>query len=147
MQFLTNNFAVAFHLRDFNLSQNKSLRELEIMAQFIYSSHLLTFALSTITSPALFKVTVIYWDSDLPSDGVARGAPSHFHQFELFRAMRRVRNFQLVLCAHVRDDERECSVRILKQVAAEGNISPEPLVVHSPYETRNRFGRNPLLLL
>ena len=138
MQFLTNNFAVAFHLQDFNLSQNKSLRELEIRARFIYSSHLLTFALSTITSPAFSKVTVIYWDSDLPSRGVTKGAPYYRPQFELFRAMRRVRNFQLVLCAHVRDDEGGQSVRKLKQIAAEGNISPEPLVVHSPCEPRNR---------
>jgi hypothetical protein len=138
MQVLINNLVVDFHLQDFNLSQNKSLRELEIRARFIYGSHLLTFALSTITSPAFSKVTIIYWDSDLPSHGVTKGAPCYRPQFELFRAMRRVRNFQLVLCAHVRDDEGDYSVRKLKQIVAEGKISPEPLVVHSPCAPHNR---------
>jgi hypothetical protein len=52
-----------------------------------------------------------------------------------------MRNFQLVMCAHVRDDEREYSVRKLKQIVAEAkakvgydNNFPEPLVTHAPWE-------------
>ena len=59
-----------------------------------------------------------------------------------------MQNFQLVMCAHVRDYEREYSVRKLKQIVAEGkakvgydNNSPEPLVAHGPREPRNRFDR------
>jgi hypothetical protein len=149
VQALANNFTGAFHFRDFNLSRIKLLRTLEITAQCIYSSYLLTHALSTITSPAFSEVTIIYRDSDLPrspSPAEARDeAHAHHWQFELFRAMRRVRNFQLVLCARVRDDEREYSVQKLKQIIGEGNISPEPLVIHGPREPRNQFDSRHIL--
>jgi hypothetical protein len=65
--------------------------------------------------------------------------------------MRGVRDFQLVLCADVSDDMRECSVRKLKQVVAVekaktacDGISPEPLVFHSSPESYCQFDSDPL---
>ena len=89
------------------------------------------------------EITVIYQDFDLPWSRLqakaAEDALSHRRRSEVFRAMRRVRDFQLVLCARVRDDVGGYSVQKLKQVVAEekvemgrDHISPEPLVVCSP---------------
>jgi hypothetical protein len=130
---LADNFIVGF-LDHFNLSRNKSLRTLEVNAWSIRGDpRLLIYALSTITSPAFSKVIVFY-------QGVAEveGTSAwHRHRFEAFRAMRGVRDFQLVLCAHVPDDVGERSVRKLKQVVAAEKaqmgsdyIFPEPLVFY-----------------
>jgi hypothetical protein len=81
MQIPANNSAGEYSFQDFNLSCNKSLRTLEIRARFASSAGLLTYALSTITSPAFSTVTIIYWDSDLPRflspDEAARETLSH----------------------------------------------------------------------
>jgi hypothetical protein len=118
----------------------------------------LAYALSTITSPVFSEVTIIYRDVDLsqflfPAEA-GEEVLSHHQRFEVFRAMRNVRDFQLVLCACVWDDMGEYSVRRLKQVLAEekvkmgrDHISPEPLVVRGPWEPRTRLDRQFLFSL
>ena len=152
MQFPANNLAGSSSLRDFDLSRNKSLRTLEVRARYLSEMGPLAYALSTIASPVFSEVTIIYRDVVLsgflsPAEA-AEELLSHHRRFEVFRAMRHVRDFQLVLCACVWDDVGEYSVRKLKQVLAEerakmgcDHISPEPLVVRGPWEPRTRFDR------
>jgi len=122
-----DKWTAQFLLGDFDLSQNKSLRSLQVAASSIDGklmfgslyqapTDLLTYALSTITSPVFSEVTVFYRDYDF------RGTPSrirpfcmmlpderaeddlwHYRRFEVFRKMRKVRDFRLVLCADVWD--------------------------------------------
>ena len=71
---LTIDFTARSSLRDFDLSRNKSLRALEVTGRNIdgtlradppdTAASLLTYALSTITSPSFSKVTVFYRDYD-----------------------------------------------------------------------------------
>ena len=157
---LANNFAGISSLHDFDLSRNKLLRTLEVRALCLYETGLLTHALSTITSPAFSEVTVIYQDSDFPPlfrlspAGTAKEAAAHPRRFKAFRAMHNIRNFQLVLCAHVRHDMGEYSVRRLKHVIAAEKakmrydfIFPEPAVFHSPREFDCRFDKDLLFSL
>ena len=149
---LANNFVASSSLRDFDLSWNKSLRTLEVRVRYLHGMGFLKYTPSTITPPVFSKITVIYRDFDLPWSRLqakaAEDALSHRRRSEVFRAMRRVRDFQLVLCARVRDDVGGYSVQKLKQVVAEekvkmgrDHISPEPLVVCGPSEPRNRVDR------
>jgi hypothetical protein len=72
MQLLVDNVAARYSPWVFDLSQNKSLRTLEVLASSINrttsgntSSDIASFLrhmLSTITSSTLLKVIVIYWD-------------------------------------------------------------------------------------
>jgi hypothetical protein len=157
---LANNFAGISSLHDFDLSRNKLLRTLEARAVCLYETGLLTHALSTITSPVFSEITVIYQDSDFPPlfclspAGTAKEAAAHPRRFKAFRAMYNIRSFQLVLCAHVRHDMGEYSVRRLKHVIAVekakmryGFIFPEPLVFHSPREFDCRFDKDLLFSL
>ena len=152
MQFPANNLAASSSLRDFDLSRNKLLRTLEVRARYLSGVGPLSYALSTIASPVFSEVTVIYRDFDLTRflfpEEEAEEILSHQQRFEVFRAMRNVQDFQLVLCACVWDYMGEYSVRRLKQVLAEekvkmgrDHISPEPLVVRGPWEPRSRFDR------
>jgi len=74
----TDDFTAFSSLRDFSLSQNASLRTLEVGAQYLYArrtsspstaASLLTYALSTTTSPIFSKVTTFYRDFDFRGIG------------------------------------------------------------------------------
>ena len=160
---MADDFAARSSLRDFDLSQNASLRTLEVGAHFLSvlqtsssstAAPLLTYALSTITSPLFSKVTVFYRDFDFRGVGLpwaerpirwispteaAQEASYHDSRFRAFRTMHEVRDFQLVLCLDVWDSVGEYTMRMLKMaVAAEkakrgfDDAFPEPLVTISP---------------
>ena len=164
---LADNFTAKSSLRDFDLSRSKSLRTLQVAVRsidgrFMYSPSedpaiLLKYALSTIRSPVFSEVTIFYRDYDFrgvqPNHNVLDGPPIcrmspdemvedalwHRRRFDVFREMRKVRDFQLVLCADVWDRIGWFSVRVLEDaVAAEkarGGLDrffSEPMVVFSP---------------
>ena len=145
VQVLADSFTVKFSLQDFDLSRNKSLRALEIMAYDLdkalqsgwsgATSNILEHALTVVASPAPFRITVIYreddfrgverWHSDWPylremsqADIIAE-ASRHHRRFEVLRKAHKVRDFQLVLCADVWDPVGEYAVRMLKEAVAE----------------------------
>jgi len=159
MQVLADNSSASFSLGDIDLSQNRSLRALEVTASSVIGGEpeFLTRVLSTITSPAFSEVVVFYRDYTFPgvrgsplfldlsafrmmSDAdIVEQASKHHRRFELFREMHKVRGFQLVLCADVWDRVVEYTVQVLKQaVAVEkanggfGGLFSEPLVVSTP---------------
>ena len=152
-----NAFVARSFLQDFDLSRNKSLRILEITASSIANRKpgFFTHVLSTITSPAFLEVVILYRDYDFrvvipPQREDSRmcykrfgsdvhEALWHYRLFEVFREMREIRKFRLVLCVDVWDRVGEYSVQALKQaVAAEktqkgfDNTFPEPSVIYSP---------------
>jgi len=131
---------------DFDLSRNRSLRTLEVAASTIVDEEPgdLTHVFSTITSSVFSTVVIVYRDYDI------RGIPSawvrkafspidHHKHFEVFRKLREVRGFQLVLCADVWDRVVGYAVRELElAVAVEwermgfDDFFPEPLVISRP---------------
>ena len=154
-QVLADNFSVSFSLGDFDLSQNKSLRALEVTSSSVLGGepNFLTYVLSTIASPAFSKVVIIYRDYDFggvgskwslfpyafylrSKDEEEKEALQRHMQFELFRKMHRVRGFQLVLCADVFDNVVEYAMEVLEQTVAaekvEGGFDSESLVVCTP---------------
>lgn len=119
----------------------------------------LTYALSTIMSPSFSEVTIFYRDYDIsgayssrpdrlpsreiPPNDIEGEALRHYRRFGMYRALRKVRGFRLVLCADVWDGVGDYAVRMLKEaVAAEKarigfDINfPEPLVSYSPRTSR-----------
>lgn len=112
--------------------------------------------ISTIASPAFSEVAIIYREYDFCGVSIlgdyrhsgfnfataaeaAEEISARRRQFQVFREMREVRGFQLVLCVDVWDRVGEYAVQILKQdVAAEesevgfDSHFPEPLLVYSP---------------
>ncbi|KAF9644966.1 hypothetical protein BDM02DRAFT_3190142 [Thelephora ganbajun] len=146
-------------LRDFDLSRNESLRTLEITAHHLdcaleadspnTTPCLLTYALSTITSPAFSEVIVYHWDYDFRGTGYLWQPPTfqpspHHQRLKALRRMHKIREFKLVLCADVWDGVGKSSVEMLKQaVAAEkergvfDDIFQEPSVIYSPRGFRN----------
>ena len=154
----TNGFTGNSSLCDFDLSRHKSLRTLEILAQFITStSNLLKHVLSTIASPAFLEVVVIYQDRDfrgvrtawasykwgpfqvMSQSERAKEASRHHERFNALREVYKVREFQLLLCADVWERVGDYSMRTLKAaVAVEkangvfGDFSSEPIVIHTP---------------
>jgi hypothetical protein len=112
-QVLADIFAASFSLWDFDLSQNQSLRTLEVRARCLDSSSLLTYTLSTITSTVFPDITVFYQNF-----GEVEEVSAHHRRFEVLQAMHSVRAFQLVLCAHARICGGEYSVRTLKEAVA-----------------------------
>jgi len=160
-----DDLSASFSLGDIDLSQNKSLRVLEVAASSVLGGkpNFLTHALSTITSPTFSEVVIFYRDYNfrgvghmwsrsprtfraMSKDEVEEEALQHHMQFELFREMHRVRGFRLVLCADVWDRVVEYTVGVLKRaVAAEevkggfdGHFS-EPLVVCTPRRSPAEF--------
>ena len=163
---LSGNFTAVSFIRDFDLSRNKFLRALEVMGRgIIYSLYqngssdtatgLFAYALSTITSPAFTEVIVFYRDYEflgvqqrrlnrgifrrLPPGEIAEEEALFDERFKVFREMRKVREFQLVLCADVWDGVGEHTVRVLKRAVEAEKVRrgfddtfPEPLVNHSP---------------
>jgi len=132
-------------LLDFDLSRNKSLRTLEIVAHCIVDrykpyaptppiSNFLRTVLSTITSLEFSEVVIIYRDTDFcgvaqysrppniytdtTPDQRAKEASWHRELFKVFRWMYGLREFRLVLCAEVWDCVGEYAMRVLKQAVA-----------------------------
>ena len=166
LQILTGDFAGVSSIRDFDLSRNKFLQTLEVTSHDIVcalsqagsldttTGHF-AYALSTITSPVFTKVAVFYRDCDFfgvllswPNFGILRPlSPGHIaeeasrfdRRFRVFRAMRKIRDFQLVVCADTWDVVGEYTVGVLKQAVAAEKVKRgfdgtflEPLVIHSP---------------
>ena len=164
---LTDDFTGASSIQDFDLSRNKILRTLEvtgsgIVSRALYRAGLLdtatgpfAYALSTITSPAFTEITAFFRDYEFlgvaapwrysvlvfqlsPAD-IAMEASWFDWQFGVFQKMRKIRDYQLVLCVDAWDAVGEYAVGVLKEaVAAEktkrrfDNTYVEPLVVYSP---------------
>ena len=142
-----------------DLSQNKSLREFEVVATSTFGEvpDFLASALSTVTSPAFSEVIVFYRDCDFRgvestwpehtypfrwvSETEIKAAPEwwYHNQFEAFRKMQKVRDFQLVLCADVWERVGEDVVRALKRAIsaekAKGEFNgpfSEPVLIYNP---------------
>ena len=165
---LANKFTARSFLRDFDLSRNTSLRTLQVTA---WSDHrlqvcspavaarLLTYALSTITSPIFVEVAAIYREyhfcgvefpwSDRPrlrrmsSAEKAMETSWNGHRSEAFRRMHKVRDFQVVLCADVWEGVGEYSVRSLNEVVAAEKARrgfdtgfPKPVVIYRSRASR-----------
>ena len=124
-------------LQHFNLSRNKSLQTLETTAESITGAGstapaFLRTVLSTVTSPAPLDVVIVYRDYDfgyIENCLYCRPDPACFrhrsrenraldilrrkHQLRVFHAMRKVRDFRLVLCADVFDCVVEHAIQAL----------------------------------
>jgi len=145
---------------DFDLSQHKSLRTLEVPVSTIVREEpeLLTRVLLTITSPVFSEVIFIYRDYDFrrikcpPCTGIILGllpdeaeieASIHRGHLEALREMHRVRDFQPVLCADVWERVREYAVWQLEWVVADEKVRmgaddffSKLLVISTPRESR-----------
>ncbi|KAF9647303.1 hypothetical protein BDM02DRAFT_3188131, partial [Thelephora ganbajun] len=156
-------------LWDFDISKNKSLQILEVTAHHLdralsasspdATPSLLTYALSTITSPVFSEVIIYYRDYvfcgvETPWLGLpafcwpslaklAEEASRHHLRFNALRRMHEIQDFQLVLCTDVWDGIGKYSAEMLKQaIAAEkargvfdnvfDNVFQEPSVIYSP---------------
>ena len=159
-------------LRHFNLSRIKSLRTLETTARSIISAgdaapSSLRTVLSTVTSPMLLDVVIVYDDDDLdrwapncsgpfcrvgptcffvpvPEDRASH-ALSHQQTFKVFREMHEALEFRLVLCADVSDImvyyAMEMLERFLKVERMEGRLDYlrcEPLTISEVRAPRSR---------
>lgn len=161
--------ADAFAGEDLDLSQYRSLRTLEVVARSLvlrrYTStggRIVSFVLSTITSPLFSRVVTIYRDSDFPGvrdysfgepvvvgrsrDEVLMESAWHDRLFEVIRAIHQVRELQLVLRMEVLDRLGECVMRLMEDaVAAErakrgfDSTFPEPLVIFRPRGSSQDF--------
>jgi hypothetical protein len=143
-----NSFIALSSLADFDLSWNKSLRNLEISAYSLdfasqdgsleTGSRLLKYALLTIESPTFSQVDLLFPEIDLHhlfgSGHWYEGASQHRFRFELLRKIHKVRDFRLVLHAVVwwSGDSlvRELKDAVAAEKAAGGfdDLFPEPLV-------------------
>ena len=143
---LANGFTARSYLRNFDLSQNKSLRTLEVVAGSVdralrggllnHTSSLLKYILSTITSPAFLEVIVIHYDSDfsglrweswnqtlgpfrrMSQAERAEEALRHHGQFKVFCEAQKVRDFRFVLRADVWSELEKYTVRVLREAVA-----------------------------
>ena len=141
-----DDFVARPFLEDFDLSQNGSLRTIELTARSINYSHgscglepaILNFlktTLSTVTSPVFSEVAVFYGDYDFsgltfrPRSTLnvyramtltERAGQELWHRrlFKAFREMYTVRDFRLVLCVDVWDHVGEYTVKVVKQAVA-----------------------------
>ena len=146
--------------KPFDLSQNRSLRALEVamgsMRLVVKTSPLaitstLKHAFSTITSPAFSEVTVFYRELDfqLPDPfGLheppapapfysSLKTPEHRPVFAMLHKMREVRNFNVVLCVDVHARLMAYAVQSLKREArweewGSDAVSSRPLMTCSP---------------
>jgi len=150
VRILVDNFTARSPLQVFDLSQNKSLRALQVTASSIdralsggsldAASMLLKYAISTIASPVHIKVMIIYRDYDFR--GIApRGNSNwpylsnmseadraeetlrHRRRFKVLREVHKVRDFQLVLHAEVWSPVVEYSVRMLGEAVADEKVT------------------------
>ena len=131
MRVLANGFTGGLHHRDLDLSRNGSLQKIQIEAGPLFSAlrkhaprtipSIFRAILSTINSPAFSHFIVVYQAGDFYN--VAYSERKYFkseatwycEQFEVFREMRKVRDFQLVLQACCVSD---ISVRELERAVA-----------------------------
>ena len=128
---------------DFNLSRNKSIRTLETTSdstipEYTDISDFFKTVLSSITSPALLDVVIVYRELEFGevvhhlscTDLGPRHFPHHFRmsvsmaqhcrqQFEVFKEMQKVRDFRLVLCADVFDRMVESAIEMLEDLVKE----------------------------
>jgi hypothetical protein len=136
-----------FSVRSFDLSQNKSLRELKVTDWDISNAvHLpqedptpnLKHVLSTVTSPVFCEFTICYSTSDFPGnfrynpsapptflsyrpyDHRREEYASNHKVFDTMRELRRVRDFRLVLCADVWGALTERATRELEWIIQVG---------------------------
>ena len=151
----------------FDLSGNQSLRTLETTAQSITrsadtASNFFKTVLSSVTTPALLDVVVIYQDIyPRNSPGCTRepvcfrhrrpmGLEMDAHRFQphlkVFREMHSVRDFRLVLCVDVFDCIVEDATRLLGDIVkaeeAKGGFDfllSEPLVICEKRVVRTRL--------
>ena len=140
-------FVAGSFLQDFDLSQNKSLRTIEVTALSIAWRHgsctpdsatlgLLGTTFSKLTSPAFSEVIVFYQDFDFGGLTLyPRHTPNiyramtpaesskqdlwHRGLFEAFREMYTVRDFQLVLCVDVWDRVGDYTMGVMRRAVAE----------------------------
>ena len=148
----TNDLTDRDSFLDYDLSQNKSLRELKITAgSLIAAMHSgpattapssFRTVLSTIKSPAFSRVVIVYreidfynvlYSMDAHLEAMSSGEAAWYHmQFDIFREMCKARDFRLVLEA---SDVSDGSVQELKRaVAAEtarGGLPPELSVTYT----------------
>ena len=158
---VANDFTAGSSLRDFDLSQNKSLRKFKVQANLINSdprspsSRFLKHVLSTITSPVFSEVVITYWSSDfrgvesynsnraffggLSQAERAQEVARHRRMFEVFRKMPRAQDFLLVLRACLWSSMGEEPLRILEEAIAEekaergfNDFFSDPLVEYLP---------------
>ena len=140
-----NDFTGSYSHRDLDLSRNMSLRKLEITAKSLIrvlserapatipSSFRAMF--STVKSHAFSDFVVIYGEGDFYNDVYSKDARidegTWYHrQFEVFREMRKARDFRLVLQACYVGDE---SVRELKRAVAAERAKGLPMELSMPY--------------
>jgi len=137
-RFVADNRAL---LRDFNLSQNKSLRTLETTAGSVYAadaaSDFFMTVLSSITSPARVDFVIIYRDREVIANRLHRLpcelGPTCFSRFrllmptnhaegfqlsqiEVLQDVQNIRKFRLVLCADVSDDLVDYTINSLEHI-------------------------------
>ena len=150
VEVLANDFAARSSLQDFDLSRNKSLWMLQVPVSDIdrtlndappnNASGFLKHMLSTITFSGVFKIMVVYLDSDFHCvESISEEASRHHRRFEVLREARKVRNFRLVLCVSVSGHGGESHIRTLEEAIAEekarngfDNYFSEPSVMYSP---------------
>jgi len=155
-------------LQHFNLSRNRSLRTLETTAQSIdvaddIASDFLKTVLSSVTSPALLDVVIVYRETDLRNMPHCSRCDSELvrclssrnkrdrnalfkHQFKVFREMHNARDFRLVLCADVFDcmvvDGIEMLERMMKVEEVTGGLDyllQKPLIISERRTLRTRY--------
>ena len=141
-----NSFAARSSPRDFDLSRNKSLRRLQVPASSIGCNPVITglpngvaflkHVLSTIASPVILEVIIVYsdidfccigtWNSDRPylcersQAGREYEASWHHRLFGALREVHKVRAFRPVLCANVSGClEASYMVQTLEEAVAE----------------------------
>jgi hypothetical protein len=143
---LVNAFTAKWSPSDFDLSQIRSLRTLEVKARTIAHKypprapdqatlHFLVAALTSISSSAFSELVVVYRDYDFdgaqvhepPGYSIVTGmTPAKMNEealwhrllFETFKAMHAVQDFRLVLCADVWDRLGGYAVEALKRAVA-----------------------------
>ena len=152
-QALANDFTAISSPQDFDLSRNKSLRVLEVRARSFdyppdipssdFPSSFFKHVLSTIRCSAPFEVIVFHRKYDFLrlqhrlkiTPSLAWIAGCH-RQFEMFREVRKVQDFRLVLCADVYDlylvRQLENAVAAERASGGFNSIFTEPLVTCSP---------------
>ena len=143
--FPANRFTANSFLHNFNLSQNRSLWRIEVLARFIddglragsmdTASELVKHALSSIDPSTSCMVVLIYQDPcfrgiktggrsvwphlrELSHDDRTEEAAMHHQRFEFLRELHKVRDFRVRLCACVWGPVVEYAVQGLKEAVA-----------------------------
>jgi hypothetical protein len=163
-----NDFVAWHSPQHLDLSRNKSLRMLQVPLFPVNrpsrdispdaTSRFLNYVLSTITSPAFFKITVLYGNynfsfidcwcrlpltCELSQTRRAKEVSRHRGIFEVFRRAHQARGFQLELCASTCGSAGEEPVRILEEAIAEekakngfNGFLSDPYVEYNPQRCR-----------